>query len=294
MAQQRPLRDKVVVITGGARGIGAATAKALVREGAKVVIGDLDLATAEATARDLGNGTLALRLDVTDLVGFTKFLDEAEGRVGPMDVLINNAGIMPLGTFEEESDASTVRQLEINLHAVLHGSKEAVRRMRPRNSGHLVNVASVAGKAGFPGAVTYCATKHGVVGLSEALHLELYDTGVDVSCVMPAIVRTELAAGIGEAGLIKSVTPEQVAEAIVRALKSPRFDVYVPGSVAVMERLTRMLPRKLGERITRGMKADRLLMDAAHSGSRDAYESRAAASAPAAEENTQPPREERS
>jgi NAD(P)-dependent dehydrogenase (short-subunit alcohol dehydrogenase family) len=290
--QNRQLRDKVIVITGGARGIGAATARALAAQGAKIVIGDLDLPAAEATAKELGPDALALRLDVTDFVGFTKFIDEAEGRVGPMDVLINNAGIMPLGAFEEETDTSTVRQLEINLHAVIHGTREAIRRMRPRASGHIVNVASVAGKAGFPGAVTYCATKHGVVGLSEAVHLELHGTGIDVSCVMPAIVRTELAAGVGEAGLIKSVTPEDVANAIVRALKSPRFDVYVPGSMAIMERITRLLPRKVGEWLVRSMRGDRVLMDAAHSTDRSAYESRAAASAPAAEENANAPRKD--
>ena len=100
---------------------------------------------------------------------------------------------------DEEDDAATRRMLEINLHAVIHGTREAVKRMKPRGTGHIVNVASMAGKSGFPGAATYCATKHAVVGLSEAVHLELRGTGVSVSCVMPAVVRTELASGLGEA-----------------------------------------------------------------------------------------------
>jgi NAD(P)-dependent dehydrogenase (short-subunit alcohol dehydrogenase family) len=278
----RSLQDKVVVVTGGGRGIGAATAAALVSAGARVVIGDLDLATAEATGRQLG--ALALHLDVTDLAGFTKFLDEVESRIGPMDVLINNAGIMPLGPLEEEDDASTVHQLEINLHAVIHGTREAVKRMRPRGTGHVVNVASAAGKAGFPGGATYCATKHGVVGLSEAVRQELRGSGIEMTCVMPAIVRTELAAGIKDAGLVKTVTPELVASAIVAALRKPKFDVYVPRSVGTVNRFVRLLPRPASEWIVRLLKGDRVLVDAAHSAERVEYESRAAASAPGADE----------
>ncbi|MEU4246503.1 SDR family oxidoreductase [Amycolatopsis sp. NPDC026612] len=274
------LAGKVVVITGGGRGIGAATASALSRRRAKVVIGDLDLVQAEKTAGELG--AEALPLDVTDVRAFTVFLDEVERRHGRIDVLINNAGIMPLGELEAESDATTRRQLEINLHAVIHGTREAVRRMRPRRSGHIVNVASFAGKAGFPGAATYCATKHAVVGLSEAVHLELHGSGVHVSCVMPGIVRTELASGLGEAKMFRSVRPEDVADAIVSALRKPRFDVFVPRSLGTMGKLTRLLPRRAGEALARALKADRLLASAAHSPARAAYEARAAESAPGA------------
>jgi NAD(P)-dependent dehydrogenase (short-subunit alcohol dehydrogenase family) len=273
----RELRDKVVVVTGGARGIGAATVRALTAEGARVVIGDLDI----TPAKDLK--ALALPLDVTDLAGFTKFLDEAEGRAGPIDVLINNAGIMPLGRFEDEDDVSTVHQLEINLHAVIHGTREAVKRMRPRNTGHIVNIASAAGKAGFPGGATYCATKHGVVGLSEAVRMELRGSGIEMTCVMPAIVRTELAAGIKDA-LIKTITPEQVAAAVVGALKRPKFDVFVPRSVGTMNRISRLLPRAAGEWIVHVLKGDRVLVDAANSSERAGYEKRAADSAPGADE----------
>nr|WP_083467207.1 SDR family oxidoreductase [Kibdelosporangium sp. MJ126-NF4]CEL21959.1 putative oxidoreductase [Kibdelosporangium sp. MJ126-NF4]CTQ92739.1 putative oxidoreductase [Kibdelosporangium sp. MJ126-NF4] len=278
----RSLSGKVVVVTGGARGIGAAMVQELVRAGAKVVIGDLDLATAEATAARLG--VLALQLDVTDPAGFTKFLDEVESRTGPLDVLINNAGIMPLGRFEDEDDVSTMHQLEINLHGVIHGTREAVKRMRPRATGHIVNVASVAGKGGFPGAATYCATKHGVVGLTEAVRLELRGSGIETTLVMPAVVQTELAAGINNDGPVKTVTPEQVAKATVDALRSPRFEVYVPKSVGTINRFTRLVPRAFAEWMVRTLKGDRLLSDAANSAERAGYESRAAASAPAADE----------
>jgi NAD(P)-dependent dehydrogenase (short-subunit alcohol dehydrogenase family) len=281
MGKIRSLQGKVIVITGGAQGIGAKTAGALVNHGAKVAIGDLDQVRAEKTAGELGGDTIALALDVTDTRGFTAFLDDVESRLGPIDVLINNAGIMPLAPLEEEDDASTRRQIEINLHAVIHGTREAIKRMRPRGTGHIVNVASMAGKAGFPGAATYCATKHAVVGLSEAVHLELRGTGVEVSCVMPAIVRTELAAGLEEVKMLKSVLPEDVAEAIVEALRKPRFDVYVPKSLDAMGRITRLFPRKFGEWITRSLGGDTILASAAHSTARAGYEARAAESAPA-------------
>src|SRR4051794_7584379 len=276
----RSLAGKIVAITGGARGIGAATAAALVREGAPVAIGALALAVAEATAAKLG--ATAFALDVTDRAGFTKFLEEVEGRLGPLDVLVNNAGIMPLGRFEDESDRSTTHQLEINLHAVIHGTREAVKRMRPRRSGHIVNIASAAGKAGFPGAATYCATKHGVVGLSEAVRAELRGSGVDLTVVMPAIVRTELAAGLKEARFFKSVEVTDVAEAIVKALRKPRFEVFVPGSLDAMNRITRLLPRAAAEWIVRALKGDQVLLDPRQD-ARTEYEARAAASAPASD-----------
>ena len=131
----RSLSGKVAVVTGGARGIGQALARALAREGVVVAIGDLDAAAAEATALELANGSIGLALDVTDRAAFTAFLDEVEQRLGPIDILINNAGIMHVTTLEEESDASITRQLEINLHAVIHGTQEAMKRMKPRAHG---------------------------------------------------------------------------------------------------------------------------------------------------------------
>lgn len=127
-ARSRSLAGKVVAITGGGRGIGAATAAVLVQAGARVALGDLDVETAKRTADRLGEAAVALPLDVTDRTGFTAFLDEVESQLGPLDVLINNAGIMPIGPIEDESDRITTSQLAINLHAVIHGSREAIRR----------------------------------------------------------------------------------------------------------------------------------------------------------------------
>ena len=208
--------------------------------------------------------------------------DEVERRLGPVDVLVNNAGIMAVGPFDEEDEATVVRQLEINLHAVIHGTKEAVRRMKPRGTGHIVNVASSAGKTGFPHLATYCATKHGVVGMSEAVRGELRGTGVEISVVMPGIVNTELAAGLVETRGFKISTPEDVAELVVEALEFPRFDVFVPKSIGPTWAALQIVPRRAREAIARALKVDRALLDADRE-ARAVYEARAAASAPGAE-----------
>ncbi len=280
--QRRSLSGKVVAITGGARGIGKATATALVRKGCRVAIGDLELELAEQTAAGLGGGTIALPLDVTDRGSFAKFLEETERQLGPVDVVINNAGIMPVTALVDESDASIKRQLDINIYGVIVGTQLAIERMRPRGSGHIVNIASQAGKTAIPGIATYSGTKHAVVGICEAVKAELRGSGVEVHCVMPTVVNTELTAGVGQK-LIKPVEAEDVANEIVDALELGRFDVYVPKSNAVMTRFAALLPRRANEAIGRLMKADKLMFEVDH-GARQAYEDRAAKSEPALDE----------
>ncbi len=275
--QRRSLSGKVVAITGGARGIGRATAAALVRKGCRVAIGDLDLALAEKTAGELGGGTVALPLDVTDRSSFAGFLDEAERQLGPLDAVINNAGIMPVTPFAEEADDSIRRQLDINVYGVMIGTQMAIERLRPRHSGYIVNIASQAGKGGFPGIATYSGTKHAVVGFSEAVRAELRGSGVEVLCVMPTVVNTELTSGVGQKW-IKPVEAEDVANEIVEAMEVPRFDVFVPRANGGMIKAMMLLPRGAREAIGRFMKTDRLMLEVDH-GARRAYEERAAASA---------------
>ena len=279
----RSLTGSVVAITGGGRGIGRATALALAREGARVAVGDLDREAAESVASELGGDALGLPLDVTDHAGFTAFLDEVEQRLGPLDVLVNNAGIMPVTPLVEESPESIARQLEVNLHAVIHGTQDAMRRMVPRRTGHIVQLASLAGRTGFPQLATYCATKHGVVGLSEAVALELRGTGVEVSVVMPGIVKTELTIGLQDARGVKTLAPEEVAHAIVSVLKRPRFDVFLPPVSGALVRLGAALPRWLRLAVARGLKIDQATGNTDRH-ARAEYEARAAASAPAAEQ----------
>jgi NAD(P)-dependent dehydrogenase (short-subunit alcohol dehydrogenase family) len=272
--QRRSLNGKVVAITGGARGIGEATAEALVRRGARVAIGDVDLKLAEQTAASLGGGSVALALDVSDRGSFEAFLDEAERQLGPLDVVINNAGIMPTTPFVDESADSIQRQIDINLIGVITGTQLAMRRMIPRNSGHIVNIASQAGKIGTPGIATYSATKHAVVGLSEAVRAELRGRAIEVSCVMPTVVNTELTAGVGQKW-VKPVEATDVAEAIADALEVPRFDVFVPKVNGALLRSNSLIPRAAAEWVSRTMGVDKLMTEVDHT-ARAAYEERAA------------------
>jgi NADP-dependent 3-hydroxy acid dehydrogenase YdfG len=280
--QARILTGRVAAITGGARGIGRATAQAFVGQGMKVAVGDLDLQAAEATAQALGAGVEAFELDVTRRESFAAFLDGVEERLGPLDVLVNNAGIMQLGQFLSEDDRTTQRQVDINVHGVLFGMKEALPRFLGRNSGHLVNIASSAGKAGFPGGATYCGTKHFVVGVSEAVRAEVRETPIEISCVMPGIVNTELAAGLQPARGVKNINAPDVADAIVEALRFPRFDVFVPKSIGPINKVLGLMPRSGREAFARALKADKVLA-AADPNARRAYELRAARSEPGLE-----------
>ncbi len=245
----RPLAGKVAAVTGGARGIGRATAAALLARGVRVAIGDIDAALAEQTAQALGAGAVGLPLDVTDRESFSAFMTEAESRLGPLDIMVNNAGIMPVGPFLEETDAIAKRMVDINLHGVIFGSKLALERFQPRGRGHLVNIASIAGKSGVPHLATYVATKHAVVGLTESLRLEFAQSGVDFSVVMPVGTNTELYSGLQQVRGIKTPEPEHVAEAIVEALQTGRFDVYVPRRMNATIRLGALMPRRAADAI---------------------------------------------
>ncbi len=271
----RSLAGQVVAITGGGRGIGRATAAALIAHGARVAIGDIDVPLVERTARELDAGTVGLSLDVTDRASFTAFLDEVENRLGPLDVLINNAGIMPLGPLVEETDPTTERMIDINLRGVILGSKLALARFQRRGRGHLVQIASAAGKMGFPGGATYCATKHAVVGLTEAIRAEVRGTDIGLSLVMPVVVRTELGSGLPETRGLKSVQPEDVAGAIVEALQTGRYEVYVPRSMKGVVRFGALVPRRVAEGAGRMLKGDQVLAHPDHA-ARAGYEERMA------------------
>jgi len=273
--QVKSVAGKVVAITGGAQGIGKTTAAALIRRGARVAIGDLKAELAEQTAAELGGNCVAFELDVTSRESFESFYANAAKELGPIDVLINNAGIMPLNLLTDEPDEIAKLQIDINLHGVIFGTKIAMADMIARDSGHIINIASQAGKAGFPGGATYCATKHAVVGLSEAARGELRDTNVEVSCVMPAVVNTELGAGLHEARGVKNLEPEDVAEAIVEAIETNRFDVWVPKETVYIAGAMNLLPRRGREAIARFLKADDIL-STPDRGARASYEDRAA------------------
>ncbi len=269
----RSLAGKVVAITGGARGIGKATAAALIAQGARVAVGDIDAPLAVQAAAQLGNGTIGLPLDVTDRASFDEFFNAVESRLGPVDVLINNAGIMPIGPFVDETDATAARMVDINIHGVIFGSKLALQRFLPRGRGHLVNVSSIAGKGGFPGGATYCATKHAVVGLSEAIRAEVRKTDIDVSIVLPVGVNTDLYSGVSPARGMKLAEPAEVADAIVEALQTGRVDVWVPRRMSGLAWFLHLVPRSVADSVTRLLKGDEVLVNPDHL-QRSAYEQR--------------------
>ena len=287
--QPRILAGQTAAITGAARGIGRATAQALLRQGVKVAIGDIDLAAAEKTAAELGQGTIALPVNVTDRDSFKAFLDAVEEQLGPLDVLINNAGIMQIGRFIDEDDRTAHRMVDINLHGVILGTKLALDRMVPRNRGHIVNIASQAGKIGTPGGATYSATKHAVIGLTEAVRgeMRLMGADIDLSYVMPAIVNTELGSGLVQTRGVKTLEPTEVADAIVEALQQGIVDVWVPKSVKGISRVTTLMPRRMAEGVGRALKADRALYGA-DPNIRRGYELRASHSEPGLEPGDRP------
>jgi NADP-dependent 3-hydroxy acid dehydrogenase YdfG len=267
---------RVVAITGGARGIGASTARLLASRGAKVAIGDVDAELVAQTASELG--IQGFRVDVTDVDGFAAFLDDVTAALGPIDVLINNAGIMPLHRIDEEPDDLTRRIVEINQMAVIRGTREIVRRWKAKGrAGHVINVSSAAGRIPIAGASTYVASKHAVSGFSNSLHIEFQADRVpiEVTAVHPAMVRTELSSGFAEnKGVAKPVTPEQVAEGILSALEQPRPDVYVPRSLGAAVRTGGLIPRRVGEWLNRVLGGERAALDAMESPERRSYEDR--------------------
>ncbi|MDP2229136.1 MAG: SDR family oxidoreductase [Moraxellaceae bacterium] len=269
------LDGTVVAITGGGRGIGLAIAGALAARGARISIGDIDAALAEQAGRELGG--MGMALDVRDRASFTAFLTATTNRLGPVDVLINNAGIMPAGSFIDEADALSDTQIDINLRGVIFGCKAALPAMLARRQGHVVNVASLAGKLAVPGLSVYCATKFAVVGLTDSLREEYRDSGVSFTTVMPAKVTTELASGTDRAGRgVPTASPEDVAAAVIDALLHQLPEVTVPRYLLGVPALQGVAPHWLlrGLRRTFG---DRRVLEQIDHGARAGYEQRIAA-----------------
>lgn len=268
------VQGKVIVITGGARGIGLATATALHNLGAKVAIGDVDEVRVKESGAALGLDVYG-KLDVTDPHSFAEFLDEVERQLGPVDVLVNNAGIMPLGRIVDEPDAVTRRILDINVFGVILGSKLAAQRMVPRGSGHVINIASLAGETYVAGAASYCASKHAVIGFTDSARLEYRTAGVKFSVVMPAFVNTELVAGTSGAKGIKNAEPADIAEAIVKLVAHPKPRVRITKTAGAIIASQKFLPRAVSEGLNRVLGGEHVFTDDIDVDKRKAYEARA-------------------
>jgi NAD(P)-dependent dehydrogenase (short-subunit alcohol dehydrogenase family) len=257
----RFLAGASAAVTGGGAGIGRAIAHGLAAAGAHVAVGDIDGGAAARVAAEIGETAFGMPLDIAEPEPFIAFLDAAERRHGPLGVMVNNAGVDWVGPFHQEPDEVTRRQIAVNLYGTTLGSKLALERMLPRRHGHLVNIASGVGRIPLPGSATYAATKHGVVGLTESLRLEYRGSGIAFTVVQPSQVQTGMIDGQPQPRALPVVTPEDVAGAVLHALRHRRFEVWVPRSQGPSAKLGTLLPRPARDLVLRALGVTRIAGD---------------------------------
>jgi NAD(P)-dependent dehydrogenase (short-subunit alcohol dehydrogenase family) len=191
------LKGKVAIITGAARGIGAAFAGAYVREGATVAIGDIDMTRAEQTAKAIGPAAFAIRFDVTDQSSIDSAVAEIEKRCGGIDILVNNAALFDMAPIVEITRASYDRLFSINVAGLLFTTQAVARSMiRNKRKGKIINMASQAGRRGEALVAVYCATKAAVISFTQSAGLDLIKHGINVNAIAPGVVDGEHWAGV--------------------------------------------------------------------------------------------------
>jgi short-subunit dehydrogenase len=274
------INGRTIVVTGAARGIGNAIAKALLARGARVVIGDRDVDTLESAVTDLARlgQAVGYPLDVTNPQSFSEFLDKARSEGGGrIDVLVNNAGVMPVGPFLDQSDQAIRTAIEVNFYGVLNGCRLVLPEMIARRGGHIVNIASMAGMLGVPGQAVYAGTKFAVVGLTTALADEFAPKGVEVTAVLPTFTNTELIAGTSPTAAQRPVQPADVATAVVKVLDKPTTIVSVPRQLRFVAALTQLLSPRGRRWLNKKMGNDRVFLEF-DATARKSYEDRARSS----------------
>lgn len=221
------LSEKTILITGASSGIGEAAARELAAAGAKLVIGARRIDRLRALAEELGPQVAAQELDVTDPQSFEAFAAAAVERFGRIDVLINNAGVMPLSPLAALKRDEWTRMIDVNIHGVLNGIAAVLPRFVAQGGGHVVNVASIGAHLVVPTGAVYCATKYAVWAITEGLRQEHAD--VRATIISPGVVATELGHDISDpdvaAGLqvwrSNALTPDAIARAIRYAVEQP-------------------------------------------------------------------------
>ena len=230
------LRDKVVIVTGASSGIGYATALALSKAGAKVAAGARRIDKLESLKNEVqGNdGEILIKnLDVTKKEECDSFINLVTKTWNRIDILINNAGIMPLSFFKNLKISEWEEMIDVNLKGVLFCTAAVVPHMITKKTGHIVNISSVAGRIIFPAGSVYCATKHAITAFSEGLRQELSQRyNIKVTCIEPGVVSTELPNTITDKSLesfvesvknMESLKAEDIANAIIYSIESPHY-----------------------------------------------------------------------
>jgi NADP-dependent 3-hydroxy acid dehydrogenase YdfG len=242
----KPLEGKVAAITGASSGIGEATALALADAGAAVALGARRLDRIEALAERIGAAggrAIAFEVDVSDEQAANAFVATANERLGGLDVLVNNAGVMLLGPVEGADTEEWRRMLDVNLLGLLYCTHAALPLMTASEGGHIVNVSSVAGRRASAGAAVYNMTKFGVTAFSEALRQEALHGGIRVTCVEPGFVETELQGHNKNPVVLQGLKKmrEQVGDALQPGdiADAIRYAVTQPQHVSINEVLVR-------------------------------------------------------
>jgi NADP-dependent 3-hydroxy acid dehydrogenase YdfG len=233
------ISDKVVLITGASSGIGEATARELASAGARLMLGARRSDRLEALAAELGDHVAWSRLDVTDRSGFAAFAAAAEERFGRVDVLVNNAGVMPLSPLSAMLVDQWDWMIDVNVRGVLNGIAAVLPRFVAQGSGHVVNVASTAAYRVFPGSAVYSGTKFAVRAITDGLRME--HTDIRATTISPAATRSQLASTITDADTQEAIDAFRNAgmlgpDAIARAI---RFAIGQPADVDVSEIIVR-------------------------------------------------------
>jgi ketoreductase len=218
---------KIALVTGGGTGIGKAIAAALAQKGAKVAIASRTSAHVEGAAQELqsrGLAVLALRLDVTKKSDIERGIEALLSQWGPPHILVNNAGISGLSMIDDPDDGQWFDIVNTNLNGLYLVTKAVLRHMPNQAGGRVINISSVLGKFGVPGYTAYCTTKHGVIGFTRALALEVVSRGITVNTVCPGWVDTEMAAlGIKETAALQGITPAEFKAQAIEAVPIKRF-----------------------------------------------------------------------